>query len=197
MPTTPPPPTPTPCRRESVTPWSLLSHLDLAAAVSPWLLVATVGETHARPTCRHCHWLLDLPSPASLLQPSQFTGIYFSLFLQISKPNKMFLTLWFENMRFIESRNCACVVRTCGLVVFDVWVFCACVVNCDDIKGRPNTKRKKQIIYYRKLSHKFKKLMVILILFVDYEKINYNAWFFQKKMFKLGLFMLLTLRLWL
>ena len=26
--------------------------------------------------------------------------------------------------------------------------------------------------------------MVILILFVDCEKINYNAWFFQKKMFK-------------
>ena len=129
-PTTPSLPTPTPCRRESVTPWSLRAHLDLAAAVSPWRLVATVSETHARPTCRRR--LLDLPNSASLLQPSQFIGIYFSLFLQISKPNKMFVTLWFENMRFIESRNCACVVRTCGLVVFDVWVFCACVVNCDD-----------------------------------------------------------------
>ena len=42
-------------------------------------------------------------------------------------------------------------------------------------KGRPNTKRKKQIIYYRKLSHNFKKITVILILFVDHEKINYNA----------------------
>ena len=131
-PTTPPSPTPTPCHRESVTPWSLRAHLDLAAAVSPWLLVATVGETHARPTCRRRRWLLNLPNLASLLQPSQFIGIYFSLFLQISKPNKMFVTLWYENLRFIESRNCACVVRTCGLVVFDVWVFCACVVNCDD-----------------------------------------------------------------
>ena len=131
-PTPPPPPTPTPCHRESVTPWSLQAHLDLAAAVSPWLLVATFCVTHARPTCHRRRRLLDLPSPASLLQPSQFTGIYFSLFLQISKPNKMFVTLWSENLRFIESRKCACVVWTCGLVVFDVWVFCACVVNCDD-----------------------------------------------------------------
>ena len=126
-------PTPTPCHRESVTPWSLQAHLDLAAAVSPWLLVATFCATHARPTCHRRRRLLDLPSPASLLQPSQFTGIYFSLFLQISKPNKMFVTLWSENLRFIESRKCACVVWTCGLVVFDVWVFCACVVNYDEL----------------------------------------------------------------
>ena len=143
-PTTPPPPTPTPCRCESVTPWSLLSHLDLAAAVSPWLLVATVGETHARPTC--CcrrRRLLDLPSPASLLQPSQFTGIYFSLFLQISKPNKMFVTLWSENLRFIESRNCACVVPCeltenltlccCLWWIFLFFLFCLSFWLCDSV----------------------------------------------------------------
>ena len=122
-PTPPPPPTPTPCHHESVTPWSLQAHLDLAAAVSPWLLVATFCVTYARPTCHRRRRLLDLPSPASLLQPSQFTGIYFSLFLQISKPNKMFVTLWSENLRFIESRNCAFVVWNCGLVVFHVCVF--------------------------------------------------------------------------
>ena len=127
MPTTPlPTPTPTPCRRESVMPWSLRAHLNLAAAVSPWLLVAIVGETHLPP---------PLPIARSA-QPSfvvpAFTVHRYLLLSFPSKPNKMFVTLWYENLRFIESRNCACVVRPCGLVVFHVCVFCACVVNCDD-----------------------------------------------------------------
>ena len=108
----PPPPTPTPCHCESVTPWCLLSHLDLATAVSLWLLVATVDETH----------LPLLPPVARSAQPrffaSAFTVHRYLLLSFPSKPNKMFMTLWFKNLRFIESRNCACVVRTCGLVVF-------------------------------------------------------------------------------
>ena len=97
------------------------------------------GHTNATTRDPSCCRLLDLPCPASLLQPSQFTGIYFYLFLQ-----NLIKCLWLcdltpetENLRFIESRNCACVVRTFGLDLwcfnFHVWVFCACVVNCDEL----------------------------------------------------------------
>ena len=152
------------CERD---PLSALTHANAAAAhaVSPWVrdavklafpswscrrresVTASAScyrrwecETHARPTCRRRRRrLLDLPSLASLLQPSQFTGIYFYLFLQ-----NLIKCLWLcdltpetENLRFIESRNCACVVRTFGLDLwcfnFHVWVFCACVVNCDEL----------------------------------------------------------------
>ena len=123
-------PMPTPCHRESMSPWSLQAHIDLAR-----LLVATdyLVPTPVRPTrdplataATSCSICLAHLRCSSLHSSQVFTLIF------PSKPNKMFVTLWSKNLRFIESRNCACVVRPCGLVVFHVCVFCACVVNCDD-----------------------------------------------------------------
>ena len=118
---TSPSPTPMLCRREFVTPWSLQAHLDLASC-EPILI------TLVRPTCRHPRetHLLSLPSVAQSAQPN-FVALAFIIHRYLllsfpSKPNKMFVTLWSENLRFIESRNCACVVP-CGLVVFHVCVF--------------------------------------------------------------------------
>ena len=146
-PTTTPPPMPTSCHRESITPWRLQAHLDLASCYlvpTPARVRDPLAAAHARPTCRRRRWLLDLPSPASMLQPSQFTGIYSLLLSFPSKPNKMFVTLWSENLRFIESRNCACVVP-CGLVNWlRIWLcaaaygvffffFCLAFWLCDSV----------------------------------------------------------------
>ena len=115
------PPTPMFCRREFVTPWSLQAHLDLASCY----LVPTL----ARPTCRRPRetYLQPPPPVAQSAQPSfvapAFTVHRYLLLYFPSKPNKMFMTLWSENLRFIESRNCAFVVWNCGLVVFHVCVF--------------------------------------------------------------------------
>ena len=113
---------------------------DAVKLASPFDLASCyLVPTPARPTCLRRRRLLNLPSPASLLQPSQFIGIYSYLFLQ-----NLIKCLWLcdltpetKNLSFIESRNCACVMRTCGLDLwcfnFHVWVFCACVVNCDEL----------------------------------------------------------------
>ena len=127
------------------TPWSLLSHLDLAAAVSPWQTVATVGETWECETHAATRDPLAAAAAGGSICPSPTLLLCFRLerYLLLSfpsKPNKnykMFVTLWSENLRFIESRNCACVVRT-WLVVFQFsclsfLCFSACVVNCDEL----------------------------------------------------------------
>ena len=133
-------------------PLSALTHADDTAAahahaVSPWVrdavkLVSTASPSWSCHRCESvtasCYHRWDprethLPPPvAQSAQPSfvdsAFTVHRYLLLSFPSKPNKMFMTLWSENLRFIESRNCACVVRTFGLDLwcfnFHVWVFC-------------------------------------------------------------------------
>ena len=145
------------CERD---PLSALTHADAAAhaqAVSPWVRDA-VKLAFPSWSCRHresvtasCYRRWDPrethlpPSPpvARSAQPSFFASAFtvhrYLLLSFPSKPNKMFVTLWSENLRFIESRNCACVVRTCGVSIFMfefsvlvLWIVmnCACLCGC-------------------------------------------------------------------
>ena len=145
------------CERD---PLSALTHADAAAhaqAVSPWVRDA-VKLAFPSWSCRHresvtasCYRRWDPrethlpPSPpvARSAQPSFFASAFtvhrYLLLSFPSKPNKMFVTLWSENLRFIESRNCACVVRTCGVSIFMfefsvlvLWIMmsCACLCGC-------------------------------------------------------------------
>ena len=145
------------CERD---PLSALTHADAAAhaqAVSPWVRDA-VKLAFPSWSCRHresvtasCYRRWDPrethlpPSPpvARSAQPSFFASAFtvhrYLLLSFPSKPNKMFVTLWSENLRFIESRNCACVVWTCGVSIFMfefsvlvLWIMmnCACLCGC-------------------------------------------------------------------
>ena len=114
----------------------------------PWVcdkqLLPSVRLESVRPTLPRETHLPPQPPPvarSAQAQPSFFASAFtvhrYLLLSFPSKPNKMFVTLWSENLRFIESRNCACVVRT-WLVVFQFsclsfLCFSACVVNCDEL----------------------------------------------------------------
>ena len=104
--------------------WSCRRHESVTASCYRWW---DPRETHLPP-----------PSPvARSTQPSfvapAFTVHRYLLLSFPSKPNKMFVTLWSKNLRFIESRNCASVVRPCRLVVFHVCVFYDCVMNYESV----------------------------------------------------------------